>query len=126
VKELRARSRAGKERLARISEGAHQEWQGTMDGGKIPISQPEKKKKRRKRSQKHKGLESGGGSVASFFSVAPPSSPGSSSLLLPPLRRCYVGCSCICIGGLGGGTKCEAGLCRACLCSSCRHCALRL
>jgi hypothetical protein len=34
VKELRARSRAGKERLARISEGALREWQGTMDGGR--------------------------------------------------------------------------------------------
>jgi hypothetical protein len=34
VKELRARSRAGKERLARISERALREWQGTMDGGR--------------------------------------------------------------------------------------------
>jgi hypothetical protein len=78
VKELRARPRAGKERLTRISKGAIREWQGAMDGGRFPISQP-KKKKRRKRLQKHKGLESGGCSVASFFSVAPPSSLGSSS-----------------------------------------------
>jgi hypothetical protein len=34
VKELRACSRAGKERLARISERALREWQGTMDGGR--------------------------------------------------------------------------------------------
>jgi hypothetical protein len=61
VNELRARSRAGKERLARISERTLQEWQGTMDGGRIPISQP--KKRRRKRLRKHNGLESGGGSV---------------------------------------------------------------
>jgi hypothetical protein len=39
VKELRARSRAGKERLVRISKRTLQEWQGTMDGGKILISQ---------------------------------------------------------------------------------------
>jgi hypothetical protein len=32
MKELRARSRAGKERQARISEGTLQEWQETMDG----------------------------------------------------------------------------------------------
>jgi hypothetical protein len=69
VKELRARSRAGKKRLTRISEGAIWGWQGTMDGGRISISQL--KKKRRQRLQKHKGLESGGCSVASFFSVAP-------------------------------------------------------
>ena len=50
MNELRARPRAGKERLARISEGALREWQGAMDGGRIPISQP-KKKKRRKRLQ---------------------------------------------------------------------------
>jgi hypothetical protein len=55
VKELRARPRAGKERLTRISKGVIREWQGTMDGGRIPISQP-KKKRRRKRLQKHKGL----------------------------------------------------------------------
>ena len=78
MKELRARPRAGKERLTRISKGAIRKWQGTMDGGRIPISQP-KKKKRRKRLQQHKGLESGGCSVASFFSVAPPPSLGSSS-----------------------------------------------
>jgi hypothetical protein len=47
VKELRARARAGKERLvARISEETLREWQVTMDGGRIPISQPKKKKKR--------------------------------------------------------------------------------
>jgi hypothetical protein len=42
LNELRARSRAGKERLARISERTLQEWQGTMDGGRIPVSQPSK------------------------------------------------------------------------------------
>ena len=77
LNELRARSRAGKERLARISERTLQEWQGTMDGGRIPVSQP--KKRRRKRLRKHNGLASGGGSDASYFSVVPPSSPGSSS-----------------------------------------------
>jgi hypothetical protein len=51
VNELRARSRAGKKRLTRISEGTIREWQATMDGGRIPISQP-KKKRRRKRLQK--------------------------------------------------------------------------
>jgi hypothetical protein len=40
MKELRARSRAGKERLTRISEGAIREWQATMDGGRTPISAP--------------------------------------------------------------------------------------
>jgi hypothetical protein len=54
VKELRARSRAGKETLARISEGALREWQGTTDGGRTSISQP-KKKKRRRRLQNIKG-----------------------------------------------------------------------
>jgi hypothetical protein len=86
VKELRARrSRAGKERLARISEKTLREWQGTMDGGRILTSQP-KKKRGPKRLRKLNRLESGGGSVASFFFVAPLSSPGSSSH--PPLRRC--------------------------------------
>jgi hypothetical protein len=77
--ELRARSRAGKERLARISERTLQEWQRqrTMDGGRISISQP--KKRRRKRLRKHNGLAPGGGSAASYFSVVPPSSPGSSA-----------------------------------------------
>ena len=50
--ELRARSRAGKERQARISERTLQEWQRTMDGRKIPIPQP-KKKRRRKKLRKH-------------------------------------------------------------------------
>jgi hypothetical protein len=45
VKELRARSRAEKERLARISERTLREWQGTMDGGRIVISQPKKKRR---------------------------------------------------------------------------------
>jgi hypothetical protein len=43
AKELRARSRAGKERPARISERTLQEWQGTMGGGRTLISQPKKK-----------------------------------------------------------------------------------
>jgi hypothetical protein len=73
LNELRARSRAGKERLVRISGRTLQEWQRTMDGGKIPIPQP--KKRRRKQLRKHNGL---GGSVASYVSVVPPSSPGSS------------------------------------------------
>jgi hypothetical protein len=42
VNELRARSRAGKERQARIPEGVLQEWQETMDGRGVLISQPAK------------------------------------------------------------------------------------
>jgi hypothetical protein len=87
VEELRARSRAGKERQVRISEGALQEWQETMDGGRILISQP-KQRRRRKRLRKHNGLASGGGSVASFFfSVVPPSSP---AMVPPPISPAQV------------------------------------
>jgi hypothetical protein len=42
LNELRARSRAGKERQVRISERTLQEWQRTMDGRKIPIPHPDK------------------------------------------------------------------------------------
>jgi hypothetical protein len=42
---LRARSRAGKERQVRISERTLQEWQRTMDGRKIPITQPKKRRR---------------------------------------------------------------------------------
>jgi hypothetical protein len=90
VNELRARSRAGKERQARISEGVLQEWQETMDGRRVLISQP--KKMRRRKRLKHNGLTSGRGSVVSFFHVVPPSSPGASShiFLAQVLRRVLV------------------------------------
>jgi hypothetical protein len=45
----------GKERQARISEGTLQEWQETVDGGRVLISQP-KKRRRRKRLRKHNGF----------------------------------------------------------------------
>jgi hypothetical protein len=106
LNELRARSRAGKERQVRISERALQEWQMTMDGRKIPI--PQTKKRRRKQLRKHNGLASGKGCVVSYFSVVPPSSPGSSPH--PPCAGVtrYVGRSCSCIGG-PGSSRCKGG-----------------
>jgi hypothetical protein len=119
VKELRASSRAGKERLASISEGVLRKWQGTMDGGRIPISQP-KMKKRRGCLQKHKGLESSGCSVVSFFSVAPPSSLSSSSH--PPCADVTSGARAAASVAMVAMVARNAKLARACLCSSCRHC----
>jgi hypothetical protein len=84
VRELRARSRVQERKGWRAyRRGRFGNGQGTMDGGRIPISHP-KKKRRRKRLQKHNGLESGGGGVVSFFSVASPSS------LAQMLRRVLV------------------------------------
>ena len=110
LNELRARSRAGKERQARISERTLQEWQRTMDGRKIPIPQP--KKRRRKKLRKHNELASGKGSVASYFSVVPPSSPGSSPH--PPCAGVTPGARAAASAALvARGAKVAATLCSA-------------
>jgi hypothetical protein len=78
LNDLRARSRAGKERQVRISERTLQEWQRTMDGRKIPIPQNKEEEEAEAILWKHNGLAPGKGCVASYFSAVPPSAPGSS------------------------------------------------
>jgi hypothetical protein len=92
--------------------GRFGKWQGTVDGGRISISQP-KKKKRKKRLQRHKGLESGGGECCLLLlccTSSPPWFPLPSPLCADATSGAGAAAS---LGGLGS-SKCATGLCRAC------------
>jgi hypothetical protein len=106
VKELRARSRAGKERLTRISEGTIREWQGTMDGWRENPDIRAEEEEEEEALAKTKRARIRWVQCCLLLLCCTSFLPW---FLLPfPLRRCYVGCSCSCIGG-HGSSKCKGG-----------------